>query len=133
MVCMQGQSLPVWGTVGQLLDSLAAAGVGQRPVVFVCHSMGGILVKEMLLQSMQEGAPAHHRQLMEQTAGLVFYATPHHGSWMAEWGWNLRYLGGSPASAVAHLKPGPHTEACLPSLSLPYLRETADTSAENIL
>ncbi len=35
--CMQGESLPVRGTVEQLLDRLTAAGVGQRPVVFVCH------------------------------------------------------------------------------------------------
>lgn len=34
---LQGQSLPLWGTVGQLMDQLTAAGVGQRPVVFVCH------------------------------------------------------------------------------------------------
>jgi hypothetical protein len=77
------------------------------------RSMGGILVKEMLLQSMQQGAPEHHRRLAVRTAGLVFYATPHHGSWMAEWGWNLRYLGASPASAVVHLKPGAHTEVIL--------------------
>lgn len=34
---MQGESLPLWGTVGQLMDQLTAAGVGERPVVFVCH------------------------------------------------------------------------------------------------
>lgn len=34
---VQGESLPLWGTVGQLMDQLTAAGVGERPVVFVCH------------------------------------------------------------------------------------------------
>ena len=36
-VYTQGESLPLWGTVGQLMDQLTAAGVGERPVVFVCH------------------------------------------------------------------------------------------------
>ncbi|CAL8471570.1 g11112 [Coccomyxa elongata] len=106
----EGQSLPLWGTVGQLMDQLTAAGVGQRPVVFVCHSMGGILIKEMLAKSASEGAPLHHRALLDATAGLVFYATPHHGSWLADVGWNLRFLGASPASSVVHLKPGAHLE-----------------------
>ena len=34
---LQGESLPLRGTVGQLMDKLASAGVGQRPVVFICH------------------------------------------------------------------------------------------------
>ncbi len=72
--------------------------------------MGGILIKEMLAKSANEGAPAHHRRLLDATAGLVFYATPHHGSWLADIGWNLRFLGASPASSVVHLKPGSHLE-----------------------
>ena len=81
------------------------------------RSMGGILIKEMLANSAREGAPAHHRKLLDSTAGLVFYATPHHGSWLADIGWNLRFLGASPASSVVHLKPGSHLEvrpACPP-------------------
>lgn len=73
-------------------------------------SMGGILVKEMLVKSMQPGAPARHARLRRQTRGLAFYATPHHGSWLADVGWNLRFLGASPAASVVHLKRGPQQE-----------------------
>lgn len=34
---LQAESMPLHGTVGQLLNRLIAAGVGQRPVIFVTH------------------------------------------------------------------------------------------------
>ena len=34
---VQAESMPLHGTVGQLLNRLIAAGVGQRPVIFVTH------------------------------------------------------------------------------------------------
>ena len=78
--------------------------------VLLC-SMGGILVKEMLRLACLETAPPHQRQLAAATVGLVFYACPHRGSWLANLGWNLRWLGASPASSVPYLVPGPHLEA----------------------
>lgn len=56
-VC-QGESLPFGLTVAQLAASLLDAGVGSRPVVFICHSMGGVLLKELLAQA--EATPASH-------------------------------------------------------------------------
>lgn len=78
--------------------------------MFVCHSMGGVLVKEMLARGLAPDAPAHHRALADAAVGLVTYSTPHRGSWLAGVGWNLRYLGASPAASVLHLKPGRHLE-----------------------
>ncbi len=49
--------------------------------------MGGILIKEMLAKGLAEGAPPAHARLAAATAGLAFYATPHHGSWLADVGW----------------------------------------------
>ncbi|KAF0695125.1 Aste57867_14022 [Aphanomyces stellatus] len=61
-------------TSSDLLAKLRAARVGvDRPVVFVTHSMGGIVVKKMLQDDADE-------TLARQTKGLVFYGVPHHGS-----------------------------------------------------
>lgn len=67
-------------------------------------------MKEMLAASLQEGATSQHVQLAAAARGLVTYATPHFGTWLADVGWNLRYIGASPAAAVLHLKPGQHLE-----------------------
>lgn len=97
----EGESLPLRHTATQLKQKLKAAGVGNRPLIFVAHSMGGLIVKEMIADDLD---------LRSATAGVVFYSVPHFGSKFADWGWNLRYVGASPASAVAHLKYGPHLE-----------------------
>jgi triacylglycerol esterase/lipase EstA (alpha/beta hydrolase family) len=72
-----------------LLDKLIAAGVGERPVVFVTHSMGGLVVKQMLLQAGQDAKCAH---LVDQTSGIVFYSTPHFGSKLADMPWGIGYV-----------------------------------------
>ncbi|XP_041814761.1 protein SERAC1 isoform X3 [Chelmon rostratus] len=73
----------------ELLKKLKLAGVGERPVVWVAHSMGGLLVKKMLLDASED--PDMHG-LLENTKGIMFYSVPHHGTFMAEYSVNVRYL-----------------------------------------
>ncbi len=77
-------------------------------------------MKEMLVKAMAEHAPDHHKRLADATVGLVFYACPHNGSWLAGWGWNLRYVGASPALSVVHLKPGPHLQVGITFVTFVY-------------
>ncbi|OQR90273.1 hypothetical protein ACHHYP_05662 [Achlya hypogyna] len=72
------ETLCLEDTSRDLLQKLHKAQVGAagRPVVFVTHSMGGIVLKKML-----SDAPAQAMEsLPEATKGMLFYSTPHHGS-----------------------------------------------------
>ena len=39
-----------------LRSQLESAGIGEKPVIFVTHSMGGLIVKEMLVEDSKWGA-----------------------------------------------------------------------------
>ncbi|XP_043075121.1 protein SERAC1 isoform X2 [Puntigrus tetrazona] len=73
----------------ELLRKLKDAGVGDRPVVWVAHSMGGLLVKKMLLDASKDPDLS---PLIKNTKGILFYSVPHHGTFMAEYSVNVRYL-----------------------------------------
>lgn len=63
----------------QLLDSRE---LGRRPIIFVCHSMGGILVKQLLHSAATLKNPSW-TQLLEKTVGVIFLGTPHTGAALA--------------------------------------------------
>ncbi|KAF3831306.1 hypothetical protein GH733_000043 [Mirounga leonina] len=73
----------------ELLRKLRAAGVGDRPVIWVSHSMGGLLVKKMLLEASKKPEMS---TVINNTRGIIFYSVPHHGSHLAEYSVNVRYL-----------------------------------------
>ncbi|XP_071468980.1 protein SERAC1 isoform X2 [Marmota flaviventris] len=73
----------------ELLSKLRAAGVGDRPMIWISHSMGGLLVKKMLLEASQKPEMS---PVISNTRGIIFYSVPHHGSHLAEYSVNIRYL-----------------------------------------
>ncbi|XP_073193888.1 protein SERAC1 isoform X4 [Lepidochelys kempii] len=73
----------------ELLNKLRAAGVGDRPLVWVSHSMGGLLVKKMLVDASKN---PEMDKIVNNTRGIIFYSVPHHGSQLAEYSMNAKYL-----------------------------------------
>ncbi|CZR60232.1 uncharacterized protein PAC_10128 [Phialocephala subalpina] len=66
-----------------------------RPLIFVCHSLGGIVVKFALkLAQDSTGADASFQAIRTSTRGVIFFATPHSGSDLADWGELLRRIAG---------------------------------------
>ncbi|OTA98849.1 hypothetical protein M426DRAFT_17010 [Hypoxylon sp. CI-4A] len=54
-----------------------------RPIIFVCHSLGGLVVREAMVglqrnSQLYEGLDLKH-------CGILFLATPHSGSRLADW------------------------------------------------
>ncbi|KAL8891195.1 MAG: hypothetical protein Q9192_005775 [Flavoplaca navasiana] len=52
-----------------------------RPLLFIAHSLGGIVVKELLRQS--NGSQMYHshlHQVFKATAAIIFFGTPHGGA-----------------------------------------------------
>ncbi|KAL8646466.1 MAG: hypothetical protein Q9210_006126 [Variospora velana] len=54
----------------------------RRPIVFVCHSLGGIIAKKALLL----GVSGEQAKVQDAVYGVVFLATPHNGSNIATCG-----------------------------------------------
>lgn len=73
----------------ELLRKLKKAGVGNRPIIFVTHSMGGLIVKQMLVDAMTD---LNHEKIFLNTKGVVFYSTPHRGSSLATISNQAKYI-----------------------------------------
>ncbi|KAL8294204.1 hypothetical protein RB597_008036 [Gaeumannomyces tritici] len=70
-----------------LLHDLAGERAGDtepRPLIFIAHSLGGLVCKWAMLRSRNNPNP-HLRQIFDCTKGIVFMGTPHRGDWMADW------------------------------------------------
>ena len=84
-------------------EKLKLAGVGSRPVIFVTHSFGGLVLKQMLREAEKD---ANYKPLIDNTKGVVFYAVPHLGSELtmfADYRVAQMLFRGSPA--VADMRP----------------------------
>ena len=77
-----GHTMPLPERAQNVLDRLAQEGIGTRPLVFVCHSLGGLVVKHVLRKA-DQARNETRRALLANTRGVLFLATPHAGSELA--------------------------------------------------
>ena len=112
----KGTTMPLFDRAGNLLKFLEVYEIGERPLIFITHSMGGLLVKEMLRSAQTYGKTA----IIEQTKGIVFLSTPHTGSHLAHLIDNIGFLARTTVS-VEELKP-----------HIPQLRQLTDWYQKNV-
>lgn len=62
-------------------------GTSRRPIIFICHGLGGIIVKKALIYSSMSTSPkvSHLYYIFTSTFGLIFFGTPHEGIQRAKW------------------------------------------------
>ncbi|XP_035434044.1 protein SERAC1 [Spodoptera frugiperda] len=68
----------------EMVPALIDAGVGNKstPVVWLAHSMGGLIVKQVLVEASQSDQQLL-KKIAENTKAVFFFSTPHKGSSMA--------------------------------------------------
>ncbi|KAG1680847.1 Protein SERAC1 [Nymphon striatum] len=83
-----GTILPVFVQLLQarskdLLEKLVDAGVGRKPIIWISHSMGGLIVKQMLVNAAAAPMGTSESNVFWNSSGIVFYSVPHNGTSMA--------------------------------------------------
>jgi PGAP1-like protein len=65
--------------VTEITSNLLTNKIGNKPYIFICHSLGGIVAKTLLFRAQEKRGYFNHNQL----AGIAFFGTPHFGSDLA--------------------------------------------------
>ena len=63
----------------------------KRPLLFIAHSLGGLVTEQALLISLEPNEP-RLQSIAPCTVGIVFMGTPHSGASLAMWGYTLARL-----------------------------------------
>jgi hypothetical protein len=85
----KGTGMALSDRARQVLDYLVSLGFDSRPIVFIAHSLGGLLVKK-ILQLSSSLQVARLEPISRMTRGVVFLATPHSGSDLSQFAQGLK-------------------------------------------
>jgi tetratricopeptide (TPR) repeat protein len=121
--------MPLQDRAVNILESLLGEpSLRNHPITFICHSLGGLIVKQVMLDlHQQKGRRPEAAALLDQVTQVIFIATPHTGSRQAtrlDW---LRFLAW-PSSVARTLVANDPT---LRAINVAY-RGLADERRENL-
>jgi hypothetical protein len=85
------------------LEELVRAELGKKPIIFVSHSVGGLLAKSILVESARDSSKS---QIFDNTHAVVFAGTPHAGSPHAKWRFLVPWVAQMAAKGVGVLLTG---------------------------
>ncbi|HRD65405.1 MAG TPA: tetratricopeptide repeat protein, partial [Candidatus Competibacter sp.] len=89
-----GTTMPLQDRAVNVLECLLGeTNLRDGPITFICHSLGGLLVKQIVLDlQRQKGRRPEAAMLLDRITQVVFLATPHTGSRQGSWLERLRFL-----------------------------------------
>jgi tetratricopeptide (TPR) repeat protein len=90
-----GYAMPLPKRAGNVLRTLMLNGIGERPLLQICHSLGGLVTKEMLRQAAAPAADQEYRRVGKNTRAVLFLATPHRGATLASIGDRFKHVFGT--------------------------------------
>lgn len=93
-----GSSMALPDRALQILDLMAQNDLGRRPLLFICHSLGGLVAKQILRKSHDAEGTPKYKCVSTQTRAVLFLATPHSGTSLASFLNAFRTLFGATVS-----------------------------------
>jgi pimeloyl-ACP methyl ester carboxylesterase len=97
-----GHTMPLADRATNLLALLKINGLGQLPICFIAHSLGGLVVKQALRNA--SGAAPEYKHICKATKGALFLSTPHSGAGLADFVWTLLRVLGRASRSVEELR-----------------------------
>ena len=92
-----GRSMALPDRAGQVLDRMVQRDFGERPILLICHSLGGLLAEQILRVACDSTEPPK-KAIFSNTRAVLFLATPHAGAALAEKAQAFRAICGPTAS-----------------------------------
>ena len=107
--------------IAELVAYRRTSDTTQRPIVFVAHSIGGLILKSGLVysSSIRGHHTEHLRSIFVSTYGILFLGTPHRGVDATKWVSRLE--------AISQMTSGKR-----PAGKLPYLIDVIDAKSETL-
>lgn len=76
---LEGGDMNMYQRALSITHALYLESLGKRPLIFIVHSLGGLLIKQILRICAEFNYP-DYKPIAEKTVGVVFIASPHSGA-----------------------------------------------------
>lgn len=82
---LEDKSLELLNALSAKRNETGTSLSGRRPIVFICHDLGGILVKKALILAHECPSDPDYKDISDNTKAIVFLGVPHNGIDSAIW------------------------------------------------